>query len=66
MSANCHQKECTPNKKTMCQDITNRWLRYVDELSVFVEVADGDGITVRMEHFECVLVKMKSWEGKSH
>ena len=45
--------ECTPNKNTMCQNITNRRLRYVDELSVFVEVADGDGITVRMEHFEC-------------
>ena len=48
----------------MCQDITNRWLRYVDELSVFVEVADGDGITVQMEHFESVLVKMKSGEEK--
>ena len=56
--------ECTTNKKTMCQDITNRWLKYVDELSVFVEVAGDDGITVLMEHFESVLFKMKSGEEK--
>ena len=56
--------KCTPNKSSVCSDITGRWLKFVDELSTFVDVVGGDDVTVHMEHFEGVSVKIKCGDEK--
>ena len=58
---------CTESKKATCQHIQLQWKSFLESLSVFVDVDDAeDTETVRLDHFEKVMVKNKHGEEKKH
>ena len=55
---------CTRDKKTICNHVLARWQEIIDNFSLFIDVTDGDYVTVHMEVFKHVMVSTKSGEKK--
>ena len=59
------ERNCTPNKKTVCSHVLDRWDMFLGHVSSFPDTSDDtDDTTVPFEIFKSVMVQTKEGEKK--